>query len=91
MFLLREDSILPQSWMNGGPKCAVHNRNGSRPFKASGSKMMTRASGGNEGYNVAIGEFEDLVIAGAVDHKKVTRTALQNAASVVGLLLTMGI
>ena len=33
MFLLREDSILSQSWMNGGPKCAVYNRNGSRAFK----------------------------------------------------------
>ena len=36
---------------------------------------------GNEGYNVATGEYEDLVKAGVVDPKKVTRTALQNAAS----------
>jgi chaperonin GroEL len=43
---------------------------------------------GNEGYNVATGEFEDLVKAGVVDPKKVTRTALQNAASIAGLLLT---
>ncbi len=43
---------------------------------------------GNEGYNVASGEFEDLVKAGVVDPKKVTRTALQNAASIAGLLLT---
>ena len=35
---------------------------------------------GNEGYNVATGEYEDLVKAGVVDPKKVTRTALQNAA-----------
>ena len=42
----------------------------------------------NEGYNVATGEFEDLVKAGVVDPKKVTRTALQNAASIAGLLLT---
>jgi len=43
---------------------------------------------GNEGYNVASAEYEDLVKAGVVDPKKVTRTALQNAASIAGLLLT---
>jgi chaperonin GroEL len=43
---------------------------------------------GNYGYNVATGEYEDLVKAGVVDPTKVTRTALQNAASVAGLLLT---
>jgi chaperonin GroEL len=42
----------------------------------------------NEGYNVATGAFEDLVKAGVVDPKKVTRSALQNAASIAGLLLT---
>ena len=43
---------------------------------------------GNEGYNVATGEYVDLVKAGVVDPKKVTRVALQNAASIAGLLLT---
>jgi chaperonin GroEL len=43
---------------------------------------------GNMGYNVATGVFEDLVAQGVVDPTKVTRTALQNAASVAGLLLT---
>ena len=43
---------------------------------------------GNEGYNVSTGQYEDLVKAGVVDPKKVTRTALQNAASIAGLLLT---
>ncbi len=43
---------------------------------------------GNEGYNVSTGTYEDLVKAGVVDPKKVTRTALQNAASIAGLLLT---
>jgi chaperonin GroEL len=43
---------------------------------------------GNEGFNVATGEYEDLVKAGVVDPTKVTRTALQNAASISGLLLT---
>ena len=43
---------------------------------------------GNEGYNVATNDYEDLVKAGVVDPKKVTRSALQNAASIAGLLLT---
>ncbi|HWX19698.1 MAG TPA: chaperonin GroEL [Candidatus Binatia bacterium] len=43
---------------------------------------------GNEGYNVSTGVYEDLVKAGVVDPKKVTRAALQNAASIAGLLLT---
>jgi chaperonin GroEL len=43
---------------------------------------------GNEGYDVSTGEYKDLVRAGIVDPTKVTRTALQNAASIAGLLLT---
>ena len=43
---------------------------------------------GAYGYNVATGTYEDLLKAGVVDPTKVTRTALQNAASVSGLLLT---
>jgi len=43
---------------------------------------------GGEGYNVSTDSYEDLVKAGVVDPKKVTRTALQNAASIAGLLLT---
>ncbi|MBN3763233.1 chaperonin GroEL [Burkholderia sp. Ac-20365] len=46
------------------------------------------AGTGNYGYNAATGEYGDLVEAGVVDPTKVTRTALQNAASVAGLLLT---
>jgi chaperonin GroEL len=46
------------------------------------------ASKGANGYNVATGNYEDLVKAGVVDPTKVTRTALQNAASIAGLLLT---
>jgi len=42
----------------------------------------------NEGFNAATGQYEDLVKAGVVDPKKVTRSALQNAASIAGLLLT---
>ena len=47
-----------------------------------------KKSKANEGYNVATGQYEDLVKAGVVDPKKVTRSALQNAASIAGLLLT---
>ncbi|MBL9152119.1 MAG: chaperonin GroEL [Verrucomicrobiales bacterium] len=43
---------------------------------------------GNVGYNVATDTYEDLVKAGVVDPTKVTRSALQNAASISGLLLT---
>ena len=43
---------------------------------------------GAEGYNVATGKYEDLIKAGVVDPAKVTRSALQNAASISGLLLT---
>ena len=41
-----------------------------------------------EGYNVATGEYQDLVTAGVLDPTKVVRYALQNAGSVAGLLLT---
>jgi chaperonin GroEL len=43
---------------------------------------------GNKGFNAAKGEYEDLVAAGIMDPTKVVRTALQNAASIAGLLLT---
>ncbi|WP_407278102.1 chaperonin GroEL [Aromatoleum evansii] len=43
---------------------------------------------GNFGYNAATGEYGDLVGIGVIDPTKVTRTALQNAASVAGLILT---
>ena len=45
-------------------------------------------SKGAMGYNVATDKYEDLIKAGVVDPTKVTRTALQNAGSVAGLLLT---
>ncbi len=49
---------------------------------------QVRRQTGNTGYNVASGDYEDLVKAGVVDPTKVTRNAIQNAASVAGLLLT---
>jgi len=43
---------------------------------------------GNYGYNAATGEFGDMIEMGILDPTKVTRTALQNAASVAGLMIT---
>jgi chaperonin GroEL len=55
-----------------------------------GSVICDRVSQekGNAGYNAATGKYEDMVKAGIIDPTKVTRTALQNAASVATLLLT---
>ena len=49
---------------------------------------QVKNTSGNEGYNVATESYEDLIKAGVVDPTKVTRSALQNAASISGLLLT---
>jgi chaperonin GroEL len=49
---------------------------------------VLRKQKGSYGYNVSTGEYEDLFKAGVVDPTKVTRVALQNAASVAALLLT---
>jgi chaperonin GroEL len=43
---------------------------------------------GNEGLNAATGEYVDLVKLGVIDAAKVTRSALQNAASIAALFLT---
>src|SRR5438045_6742402 len=49
---------------------------------------IRRAKEKNHGFNALTGEFEDLRKAGIVDPVKVTRSALQNGASVAALLLT---
>ena len=46
------------------------------------------SSNGNSGYNAANGKYEDLVEAGVIDPAKVTKSALLNAASIAGLMLT---
>ncbi|MBF0513460.1 MAG: chaperonin GroEL [Desulfovibrionaceae bacterium] len=55
-----------------------------------GSIVVAKVKEGKDsfGFNAATGEYEDLVKAGVIDPKKVTRIALQNAASVASLLLT---
>jgi chaperonin GroEL len=57
---------------------------------ADGSVVLDkiRTNKGAYGFNAATEQFEDLVKAGIMDPTKVVRTALQNAASVAGLLLT---
>jgi len=50
-------------------------------------KEVEKATG-NHGFNALTGQFEDLVAAGVIDPVKVTRTALQNAASVAAMILT---
>jgi chaperonin GroEL len=57
---------------------------------ADGSVVLDKVKNGKGafGFNAATEEYEDLVKAGIVDPTKVVRTALQNAASVAGLLIT---
>ncbi|MCG8469190.1 MAG: chaperonin GroEL, partial [Gemmatimonadetes bacterium] len=51
-------------------------------------EKVRESNDSNHGYNAATDDYEDLVKAGVIDPTKVTRTALQNAASIAGLLLT---
>jgi chaperonin GroEL len=58
---------------------------------AEGSIVVEKVRGNKNtsyGYNAQTDEYEDLVEAGVIDPTKVTRTALQNAASIASLLLT---
>ncbi len=53
-----------------------------------GSVIVEKIKQTGQGYNAATGEFGDLVAQGIVDPAKVTRSALQNAASIAGLILS---
>ena len=53
-----------------------------------GALIVENVKSGTKGYNVATDKYVDLVAKGVVDPAKVTRSALQNAASIAGLLLT---
>ncbi len=57
-------------------------------LEGSVSVRQVESESGSVGLNAATGEFEDLVKVGVIDPAKVTRSALQNAASIAGLLLT---
>ena len=51
-------------------------------------RVRSKHENPNVGYDAQLDKYQDLVVAGVIDPTKVTRTALQNAASVAGLLLT---
>ena len=59
----------------------------SQKFETRNAISSSRPASTN-GYNVRTGEYADLLKAGVVDPAKVVRSALQNAASIAGLLLT---
>ena len=61
---------------------------GNAGLEASVIVQKVKEAAGNFGYNARTGEYEDLVQAGVIDPTKVTRLALQNAASIASLLLT---
>jgi len=56
--------------------------------EASVVLSKVQAGKGNAGYNAATGEYVDMIKAGILDPTKVTRSALQNAASVASLMIT---
>ena len=58
---------------------------------AEGKVVVEKVRGekGNIGYNALTGKYEDLVKAMVIDPKKVTRSALENAASVAAMFLTL--
>ncbi len=49
---------------------------------------QVQSGSGSYGYNAATGEYGDMIAMGILDPTKVTRCALQNAASIAGLMLT---
>jgi chaperonin GroEL len=57
-------------------------------FDASVIINKVKTETGNIGFDAKSGEYTDMVVAGIIDPAKVTRTAIQNAASIAGLLLT---
>ena len=57
-------------------------------FEGAVIVQQLEGESGNTGFNARTGEFEDLLKAGVIDPAKVTRAALQNAASIASMLLT---
>ena len=55
------------------------------------SRRQSQAKGGSFGFNAQSEQYEDLLESGVIDPAKVTRLALQNAASVAGLMLTTNV
>jgi chaperonin GroEL len=97
--LIRASAGLASLKVNEGERVGVHiiERALVEPARwiatnagADGSVVLDKIKNGKEafGFNAATDEFEDLIKAGIVDPTKVVRCALQNAASVAGLLIT---
>ena len=57
-------------------------------FEGAVAVRQVEAETGSTGFNALTGDYEDLMKAGVIDPAKVTRAALQNAASIAGLVLT---
>ena len=85
--------------LEGDEAIGAADRQGRRRGSAAADRDQRRAGrrrrggeGGNlpdgQGLNAATGEYEDLLAAGIIDPTKVTRSALQNAASIAALFLT---
>ena len=72
----------------GGRRAAALDRRERRPRGLRRGRQRPRARASAHGCNAATGEYGDLVAAGVVDPVKVTRSALQNAASIASMLLT---
>ncbi len=98
--LLRSQSALDNLDVTGDERIGVNiiRRAIEEPIRAivanagvEGSIVVARVKESTEkafGYNAATDVYEDMMAAGVIDPTKVTRTALQNAASIAGLLLT---
>jgi chaperonin GroEL len=98
--LLRAQASLDKVKLSGDEKIgvAIVRRAIEEPIRAiadnagvEGSIVVAKvkeSKANGFGYNAATDEYEDLVKAGVIDPTKVTRTALQNAASIASLLLT---
>ena len=82
----REDRRADRAAVAG--RAAAPDRRQCRRRGCGGGGQGAGVEGNHYGYNALTGKFEDLVKAGVIDPTKVTRTALQNAASIAALLLT---
>ena len=88
-YMVGDDNFCSECWDSHSgslEELRAHAKNGG--FEGSVVVQKVMAGEGNFGFNADTGEYEDLIKAGVVDPTKVTRFALQNAASVSGLLMT---
>ena len=74
----------------GSPRCGRTSAPDCRQRRFEGSVVVEKVREGKDGFgfNAATGEYEDLLAAGIIDPKQVSRFALQHASSVAALLLT---